>query len=247
MSVNGNESNSVAPLANVVRLRMLLERCNGRAAGLPGMGCFHGPAGRGKTTAGIYLAIKMNCIHIEALPFGGAKGLMENIAKELELRPERTLAKLFDQVSDVIGNTRRPLLLDEADHVLSDMAIETVRRLHDVTGVPVILMGEETLPQKLKRWERVHSRILSWTATEEASADDVRHLANIYANGITVAPDLLGRVLRESRGSVRNVSTNLSYVAEFARSRGIDRIGIEEWGDRPLHTGIAPTARRVSV
>lgn len=247
MTETTGRHNSVAPLANVVRLRMLLDRIQTRAPGLPGLGCFHGPAGHGKTTGGIYLTNTANCVHIEALPFGGAKGLMENIARELGLRPERTLSRLFDQVAADLALSGRPLLLDEADKVLSDTVIETVRRLHDVSGVPVILMGEETLPQKLQKWERVHSRMLAWVATEPASAEDVRHLAPIYARGIEVTPDLMDRIHKDSRGSVRYVSTNLAHVAEFARSRGMVRVSLADWGGQALHTGIAPTARRVSA
>lgn len=244
----GNETfNSIAPLDNVVRLRALIDRCTNRAVGLPGMGCFHGPAGQGKTTAGIYGVNSVNAVHIEALPFGGAKGLMENIAKELGLKPERTLSRLFDQVAADLAVSGRPLLIDEADKVLSDTVIETVRRLHDVTGVPVILMGEESLPQKLMKWERVHSRILQWVATQPATLEDARHLAPIYARGLTVRPDLLEKVHKISRGSIRYVSTNLAAIGEFARSRGLSAVGLTEWGDRPLHSGQAPAPRRVQA
>lgn len=245
---HGHETNnSIAPLANVVRLKMLIDRCSHRAVGLPGMGCFHGPAGHGKTTAGIYGVNSSNAVHIEALPFGGAKGLMENIAKELGLKPERTLARLFDQVAADLAVTGRPLLVDEADKVLSDTVIETIRRLHDVTGVPVILMGEETLPQKLMRWERVHSRILQWVGTLPATLEDVRLLVPIYARGLTLHVDLLTEVHKVSRGSIRYASTNIAAVAEFARSRGMGEIGLNEWGNRPMHSGQAPTPRKVQA
>lgn len=241
----GNQlHNSIAPLANVVRLRQLVDRCTHRTQGLPGMGCFYGPAGQGKTTAGIYAVNSVDAVHIEVLPFGGAKKLLEDMAKALGLRPERTLARLFDQVSGDLVVSQRPVLIDEADKALSDTMIETIRRIHDVAMVPVILMGEEVLPQRLTKWERVHGRILQWVQTEEATIEDVRHLAPIYAKGVRIAPDLLDRVRQASRGSIRYASTNLALIAEYARSRGLAEIALADWGDRALHSGQAPAPRK---
>ena len=235
--------NSVAPLANVAALRTLIERCRSRAHGLPGMGCFYGPAGHGKTTSGVYAVNALSCVHIEALPFGGAKGLMQNIVKELSLRPARTLTGIFDQAAEELAISGRPLIIADADKVLSETVIETVRRLHDVTGVPVILMGEEVLPQKLTRWERVHSRMLAWVATQPATMADLNQLAPIYASGVTIQPELKDKVLRASRGSVRYVSTNLAAIREFATARGLTQVGLAEWGNTGFHTGEAPTPR----
>lgn len=235
--------NSVAPLANVAALRTLIERCASRAHGLPGMACLYGPAGHGKTFAGIYAVNALNCVHIEALPFGGAKGLMQNIVKELDIRPARTLSDLFDQAAQELAVSGRPLLIDEADKVLTDTVIETVRRLHDVTGVPVILMGEEVLPQKLLRWERVHSRMLAWVPTQAATMMDLNQLAPIYAPGVTIAAELKAKVLTASRGSIRYVSTNLAGIREFAIARGLTEIGLADWGNTGLHMGEAPAPR----
>lgn len=241
----GNQyHNSIAPLTNVVRLRMLIDRCMDRTYGLPGLGCFYGPAGHGKTTAGIYAVNSTDAVHVEVLPFGGTKKMMQDIAKAMGLRPEGTLERLFDQVTADLAITHRPLLIDEADKALKDTMIDTIRKINDVAQVPVILMGEELLPQKLTRWERVHGRILAWIGTEEATLDDLKHLAKIYAKGVSIDPDLLSKVHEASRGSVRYASTNLALIAEFARSRGIADISIADWGAQALHSGMAPAPRK---
>lgn len=240
-SIHGN---TVAPLANVARLIQLIDRCESRAYGLPGMGTFYGRAGLGKTTAGVYATNSFNACHIEAMPFGGVKNLLTMIVTELGFRPARTVPNLFDQVAEELARTGRPLILDEADYLLKDTLIETVRRIHDVTGVPVILMGEEGLPQKLSKWERVHSRMLSWVGAESATIEDVNHLVKIYAAGLDVAPEVRQRLLTASRGSVRNVSTNLANLGEFAREQGLTRVTLSDWGTRQFHSGQAPTPRR---
>lgn len=235
--------NNVAPLANVVRLTTLAVRLQNRAHGLPGIGCFFGPPGLSKTTAGIFATNSMGACHIQALPFGGIKGLLTMIVTELGERPKRQVADLFSQAAEKLQRTGRILIIDEADQVLTDRTIEMLRLLHDTTEVPLILMGEELLPQKLKQWERVHSRILSHVAAEPCTLEDVGFLAPIYAPAVAIDADLRAAVLEASRGSIRNASTNLAYLAEFASGKGVSRLNRADWGQRPFHTGEAPSAR----
>lgn len=238
---------NVAPLANVVRLRTLIERCDARASGLPGMGCFYGRAGLGKTFGGVFMANRFNACHIQALPFGGTKKLFQMIVTELGLRPKSTVADLFDQAVGQLARSGRPLILDEADQILTDRTIESVRLLHDTAAVPVILMGEELLPQKLKRWERVNGRILSWVAAEDATAEDVGHLARIYARDVTLDEALKAELLAQSGGSIRHVSTNLSAVAELAQTLGLSRVSLADWGQRHWNSEQPPEPRVVRL
>ncbi len=235
--------NSVAPLANVSRLTTLIKRIQHKDMNLPGMGCIYGRSGRGKTTAAVYACNSLNACHIEALPVGGVKELLATIVTELGVSPAKTPADLLKQACEKLGRTQRPLIIDEADYILTERQIEVVRRLHDISQVPVILMGEEALPQKLQRWERVHSRMLAWVGMEEATIEDVDHLARIYARDLALGPDLKRALLAASRGSLRNVSTNLSQVKEFAEVRGLRTIGMTEWGQADFHSGEAPQPR----
>ncbi|MFN3575402.1 MAG: AAA family ATPase [Tabrizicola sp.] len=239
--------NTVAPLANVTRLVALIDRAQNRGPGLPGLGCFYGRAGLGKTTAGIYATNTLNACHVEALPFGGLKKLLEMIVTELGLRPRRLIPDLFDQAAQELAVTGRPLIIDEADHILSTKTIEAVRHLHDKSGAPVILMGEELLPHRLQAWERVHGRMLAWVEAEPATSKDVEHLAWVYAPGIEIAADLRDEVLNASRASMRYISTNLAAIAEFAAVRGLSRVNRDIWGNHSFHTGEPPTLRRGAV
>lgn len=236
----------IAPLENVARCAALIDRLQHRAVGLPGLGCLYGEAGHGKTSAAIHAVNAYNACHVECLPVGGVKGLMEMIVRELGLRPARTTEGLFTQAAERLTRTQQPLIVDEVDQVLSDRAIELIRRLHDVSQAPVILMGEELLPQKLRRWPRVSSRVLNWVGVQPATARDVDHLAKIYASGVNLAPDLKAAVLRASRGSLRDVSTNLAGVKEEAGKLGLTTVDLATWGDRPFHTGEPPAPRNLA-
>jgi DNA transposition AAA+ family ATPase len=243
MQETGKEVYGVAPLDNVARMAALIDRCGNRANGLPGMGCLYGRAGRGKTTAAIWATNAHHACHVEAMDIGGVRGLLGSIVEEMGLKPGRSTMDMFKQAAGQLARTGQPLLIDEADHILNERAINAVRRLHDVSQAPVILIGEELLPQRLQKWERVHSRMLSWVAMEDVSAQDVDHLAKIYARGLTLGPDLKSALLKASNGSHRNVVTNLAGVSEFAAIHGMTNLSLAEWGGRAFHTGEAPPPR----
>ena len=235
--------NTVAPLRNVAALLTLIERVKSRAHGLPGMATFYGPSGYGKTTAATYATNRFRACHIQVQALWRAKTLLQEIVIELGQRPARTAPEMFNQAAEELARSGRPLLLDEADHLAKDTMIEVVRGLYEASGVPVILIGEELLPQKLMRWERVHGRMLDWVASEPACLDDVRHLAPIYAPGIEIADDLRDHLLVASRRSIRRVAVNLAMVSEFARVRNLTRMARADWKGS-FFTGEAPAPRR---
>jgi DNA transposition AAA+ family ATPase len=223
-----------------------IEQCEGRAPGMPGMGCFYGDSGYGKTTAGIVATNTYNAVHIEAIPVGGIKALLALIAAELGLKTKRvSAADLFVAIVMELGLQRRPLIIDEADLVmLSDRAADTIRLIHEKSGVPVILMGLEVLPRTLKRWEQLDGRLLCRVAAEPACLDDVHHLVRLYAPGIEVGADLKAAILAASKGSLRYIATNLASLRSLAAERGLTRVDRQDWGVRPFHSVDPPPMRQ---
>ncbi len=95
-------------------------------------------------------------------------------------------------------------------HVLTDKLvdkgmIELVRDINKAAQVPVLLVGEELLPQKLEQYERVHNRVLEWVLAQPCDLADARAQANLLLNWPalpaytdTLALALLHRLKRES-------------------------------------------------
>lgn len=236
--------NSVAPLRNVAALVALVDRVKNRTFSLPGMAVFYGRSGDGKTTAAVYAGNKFQAITVQVKSVWTKKALCEAILLEMGLTPARTISAMVDQIAEYLAMTDKPLLIDEADHLVSRKMIEVVRDIYEGSQAPVILIGEELLPQKLQEWERVHGRILSWVPTVPANLGDVDHLAAIYAPGVEMDDAFKKRLLDGSRQSIRRICVNLDQVAEFARVHDLARVTAADWGDRTFFTGTAPAPRR---
>lgn len=239
--------NSVAPLKNVSALVALVDRVQARSPSLPGMACFYGPSGFGKSTAAIYAANKFQAYSVQVKSCWTKKKLCEAIVVEMGLKSARTIADMVDQIAEQLALTDRPLLIDEADHLVARKMIEIVRDIYEGCQAPVILIGEERLPQALRQWERVHGRMLSWVQAEPGDLSDVHHLARLYCPGVHLSDDFKAKLLQGARQSIRRICVNLDQVSEFARTRGLERIDLEVWGDRGFFDGVAPAPRRFAA
>jgi len=241
---NVKSNGGVAPLYVVAAATSAMEQIVNRTDRLPGIGVLHGFPGYGKTMAASKLVNMYNAIHVEAKSFWTRKNVLESILHGMGIRAETTISRMFDQVCKELSDSGRPLIMDEMDHLVEKNAVEIIRDIHDKADAPILLIGEERLPAKLAKWERVHSRIMVWQAAPAASLEDAQELAKYYATGITVADDLLQLIVDKAHGSVRRISVNLDRARNEAISRGISAIGLKEWGKADLYTGIAPEARR---
>lgn len=231
-----------AQIHNLELVRTATERLTSRTAGLPGLAALYGPAGYGKTTAALAVANETRAYFVQMRSAWTRKTLLEKVLLEMSIKPMGTIPQMLDQACTQLAASGRMLIIDEFDYcVRSDSMVELVRDLHEGGGAaPILLLGEELLPQKLKKWERFHSRVLSWIPAQPVSLSDAHALAPIYCPDVTVAPDLLAHLVKISGGSVRRVSVNLAGIADEANVEGWDTVSLVTWGDRPLYTGDAP-------
>lgn len=237
---------SIAPLRNVRALSELIERVQARFDGLPGMACFHGPSGYGKTSAAAFAVNRFGAHHVQVKSCWTRKKLCEAILKDLGVQPARTIADMVDQIAESLLRSGRPLLIDEADHLVDQKKIELVRDIHESSAATVILIGEEQLPIKLLQWERVHGRMADWVAAEPATLNDVGHLVPIYSRGVGLDVDLQERLLDESRASMRRIAINLGRVREFGLRMGKKQVGLADFAGERFFSGEAPAPRRIA-
>lgn len=241
--------NSFAALGNVVSMVELVMRLQNRTPGLPGMACYFGRSGLGKTTAAIFAANKFRAHHIELKSRWTARHFCERLSEEVgaNIGSRTTISRMIDAISEQLARSDRPLLIDEADYLLRHGMVEIARDIYEGSGAPVILIGEEDLPKSLEQYERVHGRMLDWVGAEPGTIDDVQSLAPIYTSGVSISSALQEELLRASTNSIRRICNNLSRVAEFARNNGLERVDVEDWRDHDFAPTGAPAPRRFKV
>lgn len=214
---------SPAMLKNVSACLLLADQLRNRPAGLSGFGCFSGFSGLGKSMAAQFVQNRRGAIYLEVRDWWTKRVLLENLLIELGvMTPPRTIADMMRRIISILGEDRNQLvIIDEADKLVDKGMIELVRSLQGDTQVPVLLVGEEMLPQKLRSVERMFNRVLEWGLAEPADLDDARLLAGRWCPGITISDELLGLMIQKAGGNARKIAATLHRAKTYATNAGI--------------------------
>ncbi len=228
-----------APTRNVALLMELVTRVQDRSAGLPGMGCFYGPTGWGKSQAVCCAAITHRAYYVQVKSLWSRKYLLEQILLQMAIKPERTMPYMLEQAGRQLAQSNRPLIVDEADILVTRGMAEVLRDIYESSQGTVILVGEENLPRNLEKIERIHGRMLDWTAAQPTDLADARLFAKLHCAGLNVSDCLLESVIAASKGAARYVCTNLHRVAEWAALNGAGTVTAADYTGA-LFTGALP-------
>lgn len=236
---------SIAPLRNVHAFMALVERVQTSTLGLERMAVFHGRSGEGKTQAVTVAANAYDAHCVQVKSCWNVGYLLHKTLTELGVKkPKGTNPALADQAAERLMLSGRPLIIDDAQYLMRRQMIDIVRDIYESSKSPIILVGEQELPQHLTKHENVHNRQLAWVQALPCNMDDAALLANIYAAGVTLTDDLLAALVEASDFQARRISTNLAQVQELARAKGRNTADLELWGDRQFHTGQPPVTKR---
>lgn len=253
---------AVLPIANVSRLTAAGDALMSRALGMPGIGIVVSPTGYGKSTAVGWFCIQKHGVHVRARALWSAKTMLITIAKELDVTPKGTNGEILDAIVDALTATHRPLFVDEADYLMDKKSlIDTLRDIHDLSSVPVVLIGEPQMEKDIKKNSRFAGRISQWVRFEGLDIMDARMIADNLCE-VEVEDDLLTRLYdaaspKDSRGNptggaeVRRLVVGLGKIEKMARKKGLTVMADMDWpreedffkGD-PVSIAQAPAPRK---
>lgn len=238
----------IAKITNIALANAAMAQLVNRQDGLPGLGVLYGPSGYGKTTATVAVANQTRAYYVQLRSAWTRKTFMEKVCVELGVEKGRNTAECLDNICARLAASQRPLIIDEADYLVTRSGmVELVRDIYEGSQSPVLLVGEELIPNKLKHYERFHGRVLAWIPAQPVSKADAQALAQVYAPTVNIADEVIDKLLAVSHGSVRRVSVNLVNLAELADTRGCDEITLstlKEAKGFDFYSGEAPARRR---
>lgn len=238
---------SILGLTNVVRLAKLIKQLEGRTFGQPGIGVMNGEPGMGKSFACAYAASSMDAIHIELKRSWTLKMLLVQLLKKLHADQRGTIATLMDRAHVELAASRRTLIIDQADYAIARGMIEDIRDLHDGSDAPLVLIGLENMPQDLRKFDQVESRVLAWVPADYADFDDTRKLAHMYARGITISDEML-MIVQERNGAVpRRMATDFAKILQRSQEDGLSEVTVQTWGKQPLSRNEPPKPRNRAI
>ena len=233
----------ILPIKNISRMRAAGDALLNRSPGMPGMGLMWAPTGYGKTTAATWFVNQVNGVYIRALRLWSPKSMLNAILRELDMESGgNTNGEMVERIIEKLAETGRPLFIDEADYCIdSKRLVDTLRDIHDLSTVPVILIGMQGIKTKLNRTDlsQFTGRISQWVEFSGADIEDARMLANGLCE-VAVADDLLIQLHQaaspqgkqeETLGGaeIRRLVVGLGEIEQHALRRGWTSINAAQW------------------
>lgn len=179
-----------------------------------------GRAGLGKTVAvKRYTKEFLDSILIESDSGYTAKSLLKEIHRRLGLSGKGSVYDLMGEVVRKLNQSGRLLIIDEAEN-LPYRALEITRRIHDKTGVGVLLIGRGILLENLKgynnQYDQLYSRVKYTKIIDGLLVQDV---VNILKT-IEQDPKLAETYLKYSDGNTRRLEHLISHSIGIAKING---------------------------
>lgn len=237
-------ASKIAQLSNVSALTTMVQQMINAPIGQERMACFYGPSGWGKTTAVSAAQIIFNVIAVEVIENTSKLDVLDQITSQLQLKSRRDVPSRIRAIAEYMERTDRPLIIDDAHYLIKRGMIGLARDIYNTAGVlvPVILVGEEKLPQNLTAFENIHNRIAVWEGAQPCGVEDGKRLSEIYAEGVSVDEELLVEIVLKANGAHRRVSNMLGVAREIGKRNG-GTVTRSDWGNRPFFDGQPPTER----
>jgi len=146
------------------------------------MGLIYGRWGLGKTTAMEWYYSNNRCNYVRALECWSrsVNMMVEDVLRVYHVEPRGRFKSDLPELVRTIKKRGHPLFIDEGDRVARKISlIETIRDLHDLCKVPIILIGQEHIINLLQRRDLgpVFSRITSICEFKELTAQDIQNIS----------------------------------------------------------------------
>jgi len=225
----------IVPVKNIFKLREAAASLLERAPGMPGMGLVWGPTGFGKTTGTTWLINQVHGVYIRAMALWSPKTMLEAIARELDVEVNGlTLSAMMERIIQRLAETGRPVFIDEADYVVESKRLtDTLRDIHDMSTVPVILVGMHGIEKRIRNNAQFTGRLAQWVRFDGLDMEDARLLRDMLPE-VGIADDLLEELYTKAshRGQgaeVRRLMVGLGQIEAYARRRGMAEINLADW------------------
>lgn len=210
---------------NVKAFRTALSVLEDAERGTPGLAVVWGQAGRGKTCCAREYAVRTGAVYLRAMQDQTPTALLSALAYELNGSEPRTTDRARRIICQALDRAPRTVLMDEADRMRLPL-IECLRDIHDQTGTPIILIGEERLFPILNAQRRLWSRVTQTVEFKPVTAEDVQiFLSKACGLGCDALP--ASELVRRSGGDFRLVYRDAVELERMARANALRSVSLE--------------------
>ena len=194
---------------------------------VPKMGLIYGDPGLGKTQTAVWWATNNDAVYVRAQNKMTCRWLLEKIVYELGESPSRKMADLIEQCITHLRLKPQIIIIDEVDYLINrHRIVETLRDLHDLTGVPIVLIGMQEAKTKLGKYRHLYDRISEIIEFKPFSKDDLDDIVEELSE-IKIT-DEAKEIFFEKTNRFRQVIKGISLLENLAKTNGLNKIDVKQ-------------------
>lgn len=194
-----------------------------------------GPAGLGKSQTLDRFAVDTNALYLRAKETWSRRALLVEMAEALRIPTNMTNHELQARIIGAVGPRQTPIIIDEAEFTVKSTAsiLECIRDISDLTETLVVLVGMETIEQKISRYPQISSRIAQVVHFQPLTEQDVQLACKQLAE-VAIDADLARELHRQSGGKMRLVVNGITTIERLARANSLDHATAAAFGNTEL-------------
>src|SRR5574344_579956 len=155
---------------------------------------------------------------------------LSDLVTELGETPQHIISHLFEQAVNKLIERPRVLIVDEVDYLTSkDRAIETIRDLHDRTGIPVLMVGMGYVDKKLSRYKHQFDRILEIYKFTPFDEEDIQKIVQSLSE-VKVTDEVLSTI-KNRANRFRQIVKIINRIENIAETNSYKVITNKEIGE----------------
>ncbi len=215
---------------NIKAFIALMDRLTKRHENMQRMGLVYGEPGLGKTNAILWWALQHNAVIVTAKNGMSTRWFLSDLVTELGETPQHIISHLFEQAVNKLIERPRVLIVDEVDYLTSkDRAIETIRDLHDRTGIPVLMVGMGYVDKKLSRYKHLFDRIIEIYKFTPFDEEDIQKIVQSLSE-VKVTDEVLSTI-KNRANRFRQIVKIINRIENIAETNSYKVITNKEIGE----------------
>lgn len=212
---------------NVKNFIGLMNNLIDKSTEVPKIGLVYGDPGLSKTQTAVWWATRNDAVYVRAQNNMSNHGILEKIVEELGEAPSKKSTDLMKQCIAHLRLNPQVIIIDEIDYLIGRFkTIETLRDLHDLTGVPIVLIGMQEAKTKLGKFRHLYDRISEIVEFKAFSKEDmdviVEELSEIKIS------DEAKEIFFEKTNRFRQVIKGISMLENLAKTNGLNKIDVNQ-------------------
>lgn len=163
---------------NMKKFMEIVNNLGKKSKKLDRMGLVYGKWGLGKTTSLEWYYSSNTCFYVRSLAAWSrsVNMMIEDVLGCYRVESRGRLKEDIRELIQVAKKHQSPLFIDEADRLFrKSILIETIRDIHDLSRIPIILIGQEDIIDLLQRRDlgHIYSRITEVVEYKPLTAQDI--------------------------------------------------------------------------